>query len=107
MTTAIRDFRDWMAEDPRRGAATWLILGKGSSFGRLRDLGTEGLPRLGLNHVVRETRVEVFHTIDIEVLDRCGEAILANAGGAVLPWAPHARRRLVPFSATGSACPLG
>ncbi len=48
---------------------------------------------------MRETRVEVFHTIDIEVLDHCGEAILTNAGVTVLPWAPHARRRLVPFSA--------
>ena len=48
MTTTIRYFRDWMAEDPRRGAVTWLILGKAPSFGRLRDLGSEGLPRLGL-----------------------------------------------------------
>jgi hypothetical protein len=45
MTTGIRDFRDWMAEDPGRGAATWLILGKGPRFGRLQDLGSEGLPR--------------------------------------------------------------
>lgn len=56
---------------------------------------------------MRETRVEVFHTIDIVVLDHCGEAILANAGVAVLPWAPHALRRLAPFSAHRECLPSG
>lgn len=104
-------FSDWLSADARRLGATWLVLGKGPSFARLDALtaggATAGCLRLGLNHVVRETQVEVFHCIDLEVLDQCGDAVLANAGIAVLPWAPHVRRRLVPFSAYQEFLPSG
>ncbi len=104
---SIRSFRDWMAEDPRRHETGWLILGKGPSFAHLSELDSGGLLRFGLNHVVRETSVDVFHCIDIEVIEHCGEAILKNAGVAVLPWAPHVRRRLVPFSSYEEFVPSG
>jgi hypothetical protein len=98
----IPSFGEWLQREPGRATATWLLLGKGPSFARLGELDADGttqdMLRFGLNHVVRETRVDVFHCIDIEVIEHCGEAILANCRVAVLPWAPHVRRRLVPFS---------
>lgn len=100
-------FRDWMARHPERRLASWLILGKGPSFARLDDLETAGYLRVGLNHVVRETRVDVFHAIDIEVIEHCAAAIEQNAGVAVLPWAPHVRRRLLPFSSYEEFLPSG
>lgn len=107
MSPRIPSFRDWMARQPQRRDATWLILGKGPSFARLDGLDTRGMLRFGLNHVVREAPVDVFHCIDIEVIGHCGEAIEANAGIAVLPWAPHERRRLLPFSAYEEFLPSG
>lgn len=95
---ALRGFHDWIAARPERLRATWLILGKGPSFAELPALDTHGMLRLGLNHVVRETRVDLFHCIDIEVVAHCGEAIFDHAGAAVLPWVPHVKRRLLPFS---------
>ena len=94
----MRSFQDWAAEQPPRSRSPWLILGKGPSFAELERLDTSGLLRFGLNHVVRETRVDVFHCIDIEVVEHCGDAIIDRAGVALLPWVPHIRRRLVPFS---------
>lgn len=111
MTVEIPSFRDWLHREPGRLAAIWLILGKGPSFGRLAELDQAGetsdVLRFGLNHVVRETRVDVFHCIDIEVIEHCGDAVLANAGVAVLPWAPHVKRRLVPFSGYREFLPSG
>jgi hypothetical protein len=98
---ALRSFRDWMEEDPGRRVAPWLVLGKGPSFARLAELDsgpeTQGMVRFGLNHVLRETRLDVFYAIDIEVVGHCEEALLAHRGVVVMPWAPHVRRRLVPF----------
>lgn len=111
MTVAIPSLRDWLYREPPRLEAIWLILGKGPSFSRLANLDqageTSNMLRFGLNHVVRETRIDVFHCIDIEVVAHCGDAILANAGIAVLPWAPHVRRRLLPISGYREFLPSG
>jgi hypothetical protein len=46
---------------------------------------------LGLNHVCREQPVTVAHSIDLEVIDACGDALLDSAKYLVMPWRPHVR----------------
>lgn len=107
MQVDIRSFNEWMAEDRQRGQSSWLLLGKGPSFKQLDRLDSSGLLRFGLNHVVRDTRLEVFHCIDIEVVEQCGDSIIENAAIAVLPWAPHVRRRLLRWSRYEEFLPSG
>jgi hypothetical protein len=48
---------------------------------------------LSLNHAVREQSVTVAHIIDFDVVEPCGESLLANAECVVLPWVPHVNNR--------------
>jgi hypothetical protein len=83
-------FRTTAATDPR----PWLILGKGPTFGRRGEFDLSAYRLLSLNHVVRELPVEVAHIIDLDVVEACGEALLAQAGVLVMPWYPHVRNRV-------------
>ncbi len=67
----------------------WLLLGKGPSFARRHAHDLSGWLTLGLNHVCREMPVDVAHVIDLDVVDHCGAALTATAGGLVMPWFPH------------------
>ena len=107
MQPSIRSFNEWMEEDPVHRQSSWLVVGKGPSFKQMNRLDSTGLLRLGLNHVVRETRVDVFHCIDLEVVEQCGDTIIENAAVAVLPWAPHERRRLLSWSRYEEFLPSG
>jgi hypothetical protein len=85
----VKDFFDWYRERGFTAAERWLILGKGPSYSRLADLDHRGMRLLSLNHVVRERPVDVAHIVDVDVVDACGEALVANAGVVVMPWIPH------------------
>ncbi len=89
----IRSVADWLRDQPQ--GLPWLLLGKGPSFGRLSEVDTSAYRLLGLNHVCRETRVDVAHAIDLDVITDLGEALLQQAGVLVMPWHPH-----VEFKAT-------
>jgi hypothetical protein len=71
----------------------WLILGKGPSYGLIRDLHLDAFYTCSLNHVVREQRVDLAHIIDIDVVSDCAEAIDRNAAALALPFFPHVNHR--------------
>ncbi len=80
--------RDWF-KDYKWDNRPFLILGKGPTFKRpsAEDYKTYNI--LSLNDSVRECKVNVCHIIDIDVLDRCGDAIMRNCDVLVAPYYPH------------------
>lgn len=88
----VESFADCLS---RRGAAgdRWLLLGKGPSFSVERCNAADGYRRLGLNHVVRQVRVDVAHATDLDVLESLDATALDNAALWVMPWHPHVRNR--------------
>lgn len=72
-------------------ARPWLMLGKGPSFSRLRDVDPGRYYTCSLNHVVRELPVDLAHIIDIDVVPQCGDVLYRNARTLVLPYKPHVR----------------
>ncbi|MGH6751728.1 MAG: hypothetical protein ACREO0_01855 [Pseudoxanthomonas sp.] len=67
----------------------WLVLGKGPSYAKIKNIDTDGFSLLALNHVVRERPVEVAHAIDLDVVQDCADAIWRNAGTLIMPLHPH------------------
>ena len=67
----------------------WLVLGKGPSFGRHVDFDLTWFNTLGLNHVVRELRVDVAHAIDVDVVVACADVLDSNCRWLVMPRNPH------------------
>lgn len=80
---------EWLSERPFLTSRPWLILGKGPSFSKLSRFDTAAFSSLALNDAAREARVDIAHAIDIQVIERSGDAIAANAGVLVMPWHPH------------------
>ena len=68
---------------------SWLLLGKGPSYGLLNRTHLSDFYVCSLNHVVREHPVDLAHAIDIDVVVDCAEAIERNARFLVLPFFPH------------------
>ena len=91
--TAFPSFFEWLEAKPHLRVKPWLILGKGPTFGRLKDYDTSTFATLSLNHVVREFPVTVAHIIDLDVIDACADALLSNPDVVVLPWQPHRRMK--------------
>lgn len=67
----------------------WLLLGKGPSFKRRDEYDLSGYRTVALNHAVRELAVFAASAADLDVVDDCGEAILANARYLLMPRYPH------------------
>lgn len=67
----------------------WLMLGKGPSYAKLKNVDVSRFRLLSLNHVVREQPVEVAHVIDLDVVHDCADAIEANAEVLWMPAHPH------------------
>ncbi len=67
----------------------WLLLGKGPSLARLRDIPRGAYLIFSLNHACLHTgahRVEVAHFTDLEAWEDCRHAV---PWYACLPWHPH------------------
>lgn len=90
-----QEFFAWMADHEDLCGRPWLVLGKGPSFRMYNELDTKEFRKLSLNHVVRETKVDIAHVIDLDVIDDCGETLLENADVVVMPWQPHKNNRPV------------
>lgn len=78
---------DWFSENP--SDLPWLIVGKGPSFEKVKSIATEDYRVIALNHAVTELDCEIFHLIDLDVLDGIEEEIEANANFVLLPYYPH------------------
>jgi hypothetical protein len=71
----------------------WLALGKGPSFALIKNVNTNDFNTFGLNHVVRETKVDIAHMIDLDVVENCADILPINARYLLMPWFPHVRNR--------------
>jgi hypothetical protein len=89
------DLRQW-ASSHRLPDRPWLLLGKGPTFGRVREVRLDAFNVLGLNHVVREVPVDVAHAIDLDVVAACADQLRENCGWLVLPRRPHIDFRPAP-----------
>jgi hypothetical protein len=75
-------------------AKPWLILGKGPSYERIRDIKLTDFYTCSLNHVVRQHPVDLAHVIDIDVVEACQHVLERNARTLVLPFFPHVNHAL-------------
>jgi len=86
------ELRAWIRSttfDPK----PWLLLGKGPSFSRRGEFPLQEYNLMGLNNVVSEQKVDVAHIIDIDVVEKCAEALRTNCGFLVIARRPHVRFR--------------
>lgn len=67
----------------------WLMLGKGPTFACHRDIDLNAYNLIGLNHVVRELKLNVAHAIDMDVIQACADKIPANCDWLLMPRRPH------------------
>lgn len=84
----IPDIVEW-ASNCSSDDRPWLVLGKGPTYSKLKNVDTTLFRTLALNHVVRERAVDVAHAIDLDVVRDCAEAIGRNAGVLWMPAHPH------------------
>ncbi|MFT3755792.1 MAG: hypothetical protein QM769_07555 [Pseudoxanthomonas sp.] len=91
----IPDIIEW-ARGRDMGSGTWLMLGKGPTYRKLRNIDASAFRLVSLNHVVRQQPVEIAHIIDLDVVHDCAEAIDANAGVLWMPAHPHVDHRPSP-----------
>ena len=98
----MKSFVDWYRSAQGAPAKPCLVLGKGPSFSRIRDVDLGEYFVVTLNHAVREVprMADVAHMIDVDVLDGLEDRHLYNAGHFVLPMHPH-----VKFNATARRLP--
>lgn len=82
-------FLDWMATKPQRARKTWLLVGKGPTFSRRREVKWHEYATLGLNDVCSLQPVTVTHCTDIEAICRLGENLLTGSKYLVMPFFPH------------------
>lgn len=99
MSGAPVEFFGWFQRAPLRWKRLpWLVLGKGPTFSKLDAYDTSNYNLFGLNHVVRECRIDIAHAIDIEVIRDCSELLLDRAEVVLMPWLPHVACRPGPIS---------
>lgn len=84
----IPDILEW-SRGRNMGVGNWLMLGKGPTYAKLRNVDTSTFRLLSLNHVIRQQPVEIAHIIDLDVVHDCADAIDANAGVLWMPAHPH------------------
>lgn len=91
-------FRDYKTDGPA------LILGKGPSFREPTSVEKHHFITIGLNHVCRETKVDVAHIIDIDVINQLGDKLYDNAHFLFMPYHPHAGWRPHPTVRLADLC---
>lgn len=82
----------WLADRRADGSLDgkpWLVLGKGPTFRLLSDEHRQRHFLFALNHVLRETRVDVAHAIDADVAIACRSVLATNCRWLVMPRVPH------------------
>ncbi|MBA56377.1 MAG: hypothetical protein CMK89_18155 [Pseudomonadales bacterium] len=67
----------------------WLVVGKGPSFSNLTAEILSSHTSVALNHAIKETKCDIAHAIDLDVVEDCAQAILQNSKYLILPLHPH------------------
>lgn len=70
-------------------ASTFLLIGKGPSYSRLKNIETSSYVNVALNHAVRDIKVDIAHIIDFDVVEECSAEIRNNARYLLMPIKPH------------------
>jgi hypothetical protein len=86
------ELRDWIGSTNFE-RKPWLLLGKGPTFSRRGEFPLGDYNLMGLNNVVTEQRVDVAHIIDIDVVEKCADALRERCGHLVIARRPHVRFR--------------
>ena len=86
--TQLPDIFRW-SQSFNLSAKEWLLVGKGPTFDRIKEVNTSSYYVCSLNHVVRELPVTVAHFIDIEPVLDCQALLEQNAQFVVMPFHPH------------------
>ncbi|MBK8101492.1 MAG: hypothetical protein IPK26_30800 [Planctomycetes bacterium] len=81
------------ASKPLFDARPWLVLGKGPTFAQFSAAHRQQHNLFALNHVVRETAVDLAHAIDIDVVKTCAAHLDAHARFLLMPRVPHVDSR--------------
>lgn len=69
-------------------------MGAGKTLDHVRDVDLAKYNVLSLQDVVRTTKVDIAYVKDIDVLDRCGRALIENCTWVVLPEHPYVDGKL-------------
>ena len=85
----MENYFNWLERNAELLNKPWLVLGKGPSFSKYIKSEYRDYFLVGLNDVVRETRVDILHVMDIAVIERLGELALKNCKYLLIPWFPH------------------
>lgn len=83
----IRLFDTWLKD--RRENNSFLMIGKGPTYELINNIDLSKYTTIGLNHVVKTTKVNLAHAIDIEVVTEVGEPLLENCEYFLMPWYPN------------------
>jgi lipopolysaccharide biosynthesis glycosyltransferase len=68
----------------------WLIIGKGPSFGKIKEIDLNKFYTFGLNHVITKVGpLDITHLIDFNVFESCQEEIYRKASYLCMPINPH------------------
>jgi hypothetical protein len=86
------ELRDWIASTTF-DSKPWLLLGKGPTFSRRTDFPLGEYNLIGLNNVVAEQKVDVCHIIDIDVVEKCSDALRDNCRFLIIARRPHVQFR--------------
>jgi hypothetical protein len=86
------ELRDWI-RSTTFDAKPWLLLGKGPTFSRRGEFPLDDFNLIGLNNVVTEQKVDVAHIIDIDVVEKCADALRESSRFLVMARRPHVRFR--------------
>lgn len=79
--------------DPPFAARPWLVLGKGPTFAQFTPAHRQQHNLFALNHVVRQTPVDIAHAIDIDVVKACAPVLVEHARVLLMPRVPHVDSR--------------
>lgn len=89
----MRELTEWIG-GTRFPDKPWLLLGKGPTFARRDEFDLDDYNLLSLNHVVREIKVTVAHTMGVHIVEACAEALSRNCDYLVMPRRPFESGRL-------------
>ena len=84
------ELKNWI-EQNKFGDKPWLLLGKGPTFAKINEVDLQKYNTFALNHVVRETKVDIAHIVDIDVVEPLGSSLLENCNWLIMPRTPHVK----------------
>jgi len=83
----MKNFNQWLSENPSK--LPWLIVGKGPTYGKIHTVDLSSYQTIALNHTIVEIKSNIFHMIDLDVLEGIEESVEKNAQFILMPFYPN------------------